>query len=91
MKAMTQITFLILSNSLLDEINRDDTLHKQDVENKLEQFKAAHGLLYAHEWEEFALTSETVCKGIAQFIDEEEDSLDDFEVKQDDEQDFKLD
>jgi len=41
--------------------------------------------LYAHEWEELALTTETVCKGIAQFIDEEEDSLDDFEVKQDDE------
>lgn len=41
---MTQITFYLLSNSLYEEINKNDALHKYDVENKIDEFKTAHGI-----------------------------------------------
>jgi len=44
------------------------------VENRLDAFKVAHGIMYNFEWEETAITNEIICKGIIEFIEEDKDN-----------------
>jgi len=44
------------------------------VENRLDAFKVAHGIMYNYEWEETAITKEIICKGILEFIEEDKES-----------------
>jgi len=74
---MTQITFYILSNSLYEEIKGEDAMRRMDVDKKIDEFKREYNLNV--DFDAMGnLDPETVCAGIVQFIEDEENMAEDW-------------